>query len=180
MKHASEKQIQFIHGLIDERDLHASPKFFDTVNAMDAEELVRYLAGMKAKATTLNVAQASQWIERLKTLPLKSQRILSTQPTVDAGHYAVEHEGVLKFYRVTKPTEGRWAGYTFLDVYASDERHPIRNRSTKNEILGLIAADPDAGPRYGREIGSCYVCNRTLTDETSRHLGIGPVCRGDA
>jgi hypothetical protein len=37
--------------------------------------------------------------------------------------------------------------------------------------------DSDAGPRYGREIGRCYRCNRTLTDAVSRSLGIGPDCR---
>lgn len=34
-----------------------------------------------------------------------------------------------------------------------------------------------ARERYGREIGRCGICNRTLTDEESRRIGIGPVCR---
>ena len=29
---------------------------------------------------------------------------------------------------------------------------------------------------YGRELGVCGVCGRTLTDENSREAGIGPVC----
>jgi len=41
----------------------------------------------------------------------------------------------------------------------------------------MLAADEDAGPRYGRLIGDCCRCGRQLTDETSRALGIGPVCR---
>jgi hypothetical protein len=30
--------------------------------------------------------------------------------------------------------------------------------------------------KYGQEIGRCCRCNRRLTDETSRELGIGPEC----
>jgi len=66
-----------------------------------------------------------------------------------------------------------------VDVWASDARYPIKAVPEKLRILKAIIADPDAGPRFGREIGRCYVCGRTLTDETSRALGIGPVCRGD-
>jgi hypothetical protein len=98
---------------------------------------------------------------------------------VPAGHYAIEgSDGTLKFYRVDRPTEGRWAGWVFVSVQASDELHPIKNRATKAQILAEISKDwKAAGARYGREIGRCYRCHRTLTDETSRALGIGPDCR---
>lgn len=99
-------------------------------------------------------------------------------PEVAEGRYAVPNEeGKLAFYFVKRPKTGKWAGWTFIDVFASDERHPIKGFAAKKAILEKIAADPDAGPRFGREIGSCYVCGRTLTDEVSRRLGIGPVCR---
>ena len=55
---------------------------------------------------------------------------------------------------------------------------PIRNVSKIVEITKLIAADPHAAEvRYGTKLGKCYRCGRTLTDETSRDLGIGPDCR---
>jgi hypothetical protein len=42
----------------------------------------------------------------------------------------------------------------------------------------IVAAGVDeAATKYGVEIGRCYVCNRTLTDDLSRSLGIGPHCR---
>ena len=31
---------------------------------------------------------------------------------------------------------------------------------------------------FGREVGACGCCGKSLTDETSRALGIGPVCNG--
>lgn len=97
-------------------------------------------------------------------------------PDVPNGRYAITDatDGVLKFYSVKKGTYT-----TFVDVWASDARYPIKDYLKKLAIMENIATDPDAGPRFGREIGKCYVCGRTLTDDTSRALGIGPVCRGD-
>lgn len=102
-------------------------------------------------------------------------------PEVPAGRYAVENEqGVLAFYVVDRPTEGRWAGYTFVRVMASDEEHRVSMRAAK-PILAKIQSDPKAASaRYGRELGVCGVCNRTLTDEASRAAGIGPVCADKA
>jgi hypothetical protein len=91
------------------------------------------------------------------------------------GRYAIpKDDGALMFYSVKKGTY-----VTFVDVWASDARWPVKNSAEKKRILTAIKDDPDAGPRFGREIGACYVCGRTLTDATSRSLGIGPVCRGD-
>lgn len=100
-------------------------------------------------------------------------------PDVPAGRYAIEVDGTLKFYVVDRPTEGRWAGYTFLKVQASDETHDIRNASVRKAILTNIARDPQGAMlRYGKEIGKCGHCGRTLTNEESRAAGIGPICAG--
>lgn len=98
-------------------------------------------------------------------------------PRVAKGYYALETDDGIKFYKVDRPTEGKWAGYTFLSAQASDDFWPIKNRDQKRAILESIAADPaEAGARYGREIGRCWKCHRTLTDATSRANGIGPDC----
>ena len=96
---------------------------------------------------------------------------------VAAGRYAVEGtDGVLRFYRVDKPTEGKWAGYTFVKIYASDNTYPVKGAG-RAAVLAEIAKDPRAAMlRYGREIGACGHCGRTLTNEDSRAKGIGPVC----
>lgn len=93
------------------------------------------------------------------------------------GRYAVEIDGVLKFFKVDKPTEGRWAGYTFVKVQASDDLYNIRDRAYRERILAIIAEDPQGAMlRYGKEIGKCGHCGRTLTNEDSRERGIGPIC----
>lgn len=98
---------------------------------------------------------------------------------VPAGHYAIPSTGDndLAFYRVDRPAKGAYAGRTFVKLVVGG--HPDRNvpRSHVAGILARIAADPDAGPRYGQTIGRCCRCNRHLTDETSRAAGIGPECR---
>ena len=95
---------------------------------------------------------------------------------VPAGRYAVDVDGKLGFFRVDQPTEGRWAGYTFVKQMASDMEYPVRG-DRKDLVLSAIANAPQAASiRYGREIGACGVCGRTLTDEGSRARGIGPIC----
>ena len=100
-------------------------------------------------------------------------------PTVPAGHYAVTMTdgAALTFYRVDVPTDGRWAGYVFVKRVIGGRPDVAVRGADARAVLTAIAADDDAAARYGREIGRCYVCNRHLTDETSRALGIGPDCR---
>ncbi len=195
-------QKKFINDLLNDRDLSASEKV-DT----SGEGYESAIETIRAQVDSLTKRQASQWIEALLKFPKKPvQRAETTRdivaeanpfrqgasysiasnrncplPDVPAGRYAVEHEGVLKFYRVDKPTEGRWAGFTFLKVQASDELHPIKNFDYKRTILTEIAIDPKAASeRYGQELGHCGICGRTLTDEESRAIGIGPVCRSNS
>jgi len=105
-------------------------------------------------------------------------------PTIHEGRYALAfydqfQNQTVKFYAVDKPKEGKWAGYTFLNALASDTRHPIRKHEDKKLILDRIAENPIAAMQfYGQHIGCCGYCGRSLTDELSRHIGIGPICRG--
>lgn len=136
----------------------------------------------------LTVAEASRLIDyflsrpRLMTKPaartITPAPVTFTLPVVAEGRYAIQTPDGVKFYKVSRPTEGRWAGYTFLDAQASDEFWPVKAVASKVAILSAIAADPDALARYGRLLGVCGVCGRTLTDEASRAKGIGPVCEG--
>lgn len=159
-KPASDKQIDFILSLMGERltDDQRTP-----------------VIPMVAK---LDSAAASKWITRLLELP-KLITVPRTNNDVDvpAGHYAIDGaDGTTKFYKVDRPTEGKWAGYTFVKVQASDDYHPVKG-GAKHTVLAAIAQDPKAASiRYGQELGKCGVCNRTLTDADSIAAGIGPIC----
>lgn len=167
---ATEKQRSYLLSLAPERDIPEEAR---------AEIIER------AKNGPLSKARASDLIGRLLERPKVAQTLPATGGTRDvllearvpAGRYALLNDDVVKFYVVDKPTEGRWAGRLFLSAQASDEKHPIRDPGAVKSILARIADDPEAASLlYGRELGHCGVCGRTLTDETSRAMGIGPVC----
>lgn len=133
---------------------------------------------MAAQQMEQSRSEASEAIERLiqEVKDLKAEAPVA-KATVPAGRYAIDRDGTIKFYVVSRPTEGRWAGLTFVDIQASDERHSIRSRSERLSILDQIGEDVQgAMERYGRELGHCGHCGRTLTNEVSRERGIGPVC----
>lgn len=149
------------------------------INAMNStlgEQAASYTGAMDREGAW-TPENTSRWIGNL----IKKSRELRAAPTSPAapvqvadGRYAVEHQGALKFFKVTN---GRKAGFIFLDVQASDEWHSIRNLTYIREVLALIAVDAKAAMvRYGHELGVCGMCGRTLTDEASRAAGLGPVC----
>lgn len=169
----SPEQEKFITDLIDERE---------TAEPMDADMTVAALN------TLVNPRQgASVLIEGLLKLPKKGkashpiQSRPSNLPEVPNGHYAVPSltgNNDLDFFKV-QAGEGKWASRTFVRRVVGG--HPEFNVKP-GEIRKALQAILDAGVEasavlYGREIGRCYRCNRTLTDELSRQLGIGPVCR---
>lgn len=83
------------------------------------------------------------------------------------GRYAIEVDGVMKFYAATE--DGLYA-------QASDELHPVRSADSRKEIIAAIAEDAlEASKRYGREFETCGRCGRGLTSDW-RKVGIGPVC----
>ena len=95
------------------------------------------------------------------------------------GYYAArvtDTDGVVKvkFYRIKKVANGR----VYVDAQASDDYWPVRSPSALTMVLGAIAKDPEAAALlYATELGRCCRCGRTLTDETSRRVGMGPECR---
>lgn len=98
---------------------------------------------------------------------------IERKPEVPTGRYAVATDaGHYAFYRVWK---GDRATLVFLQVSDDEQR---LNRSAAAAILAKIAAVGvlEASKTYGREIGVCGVCNRTLTNPESIANGIGPIC----
>lgn len=92
------------------------------------------------------------------------------------GYYALEMDGSTHYFKVTRPTEGKHAGKTFVEEQAGDAFHKMGWERT-GRVLDAIAAAPEAaGLLYGQTIGRCYRCHRTLTDAESRAAGIGPDC----
>jgi hypothetical protein len=187
----SEGQIRYMDNLIawiTEKDAvvgAAARTWTDNVTAAgkwsydkaDKFSISAWIDRLKAKNAELNEAVKAAPIEALPVvdgaLPVKADK--NGKPM--ALYYAVDIDGTTKFYRI-KP--GRKAGFYFINVQASDEFHSIRNAGTKAAIVKTIldAGAEDCMRRYGQLLGHCGRCGRTLTDETSRSIGIGPDCLG--
>jgi len=108
--------------------------------------------------------------------PGLAARIRGLKALVPDSRYAVEvNSDKLRFFLVTTGNNGK---YTVIKEYASDTLHAKRFTEYEEILTSIVEAGPKAAQvRFGQELGQCYHCNRILTDETSRELGIGPVCR---
>lgn len=158
--------------------MNATPKQLSFIDSLMAERVMEDEArerAMEMLAAGLSAEQASRWIERLLELPRKATDEAGNVP---AGRYAIPGaDGQLRFYKIDRPEDGRWAGWVFVKVQAGDDLWPVKDKSERSKILSEIGKDARAASiAYGREIGACGVCGRTLTDAESRANGIGPVC----
>jgi hypothetical protein len=165
----TESQMSFIKSLLDE------------LQTKHGDDTMRAPLNEAYANRTLTRTSASAVIESLIAIRdyKRSQAPVAPKPVaapvVESGLYALDNDGQIKFYEVRNGS-GKWEGYTFLDAVASDDRYPIKNRQNRDEILSLIAAAPlDAMKLYGREVGKCGHCGKTLTSDW-RKVGIGPVC----
>jgi hypothetical protein len=126
--------------------------------------------------------------DRIQDRPDTVQRIKAAAaqlPQVKSLRFALLNhdrggDEIWNFYQVDRPQTGRWQGYTFLKIQASDDLHNIRNLDRVANVLEELVKRgvENAVSDYGHQIGSCGICHRTLTDPVSIDRGIGPVCAG--
>lgn len=161
----------------DEISGHLSPKGKQA--KMDFEARTQNRASIRQEATQ---AQARVYTPAgTVPAPLHSSKWERFED-IPAGHYAVPSltgNNDLYFFRVDRPTEGPWQGRYFVKrVIGGKPDSKVRGKTVLEAMQAIRKADPDkAAILYGQEIGRCFRCNRHLTDETSRALGIGPDCR---
>lgn len=139
----------------------------------------------------LDKQTASAWIERLLSRRQEFGRKQREREAIEnnegsfapipAGHYAVTgNDGTTDFYRVDRPEHGKWKGFVFVKLQLSEEyvRLPIKTQVAISKKIEEEGPEKSS-KKYGRELGRCGVCHRTLTNPDSIARGIGPVCAGN-
>jgi hypothetical protein len=117
---------------------------------------------------------------------------------IAAGFYATPSltgNNDLDFWKVDRPKKGKWSGYIFVKrvigghddkQLPSDSKRRISRKDTQKiqrvtqeaALQAILDQGPDESAfLFGKELKYCCECGIHLTDETSRALGIGPVCR---
>lgn len=139
------------------------------------EWLVRHMPGDCEEAKLLQGIKGMQ--------PHKAQ---PAQPAnfkaIPQGYYATKSatgNNDLDFWFVRVAESGKWQGWRFVRRVIGGRSPEVVHSSTGIAALHAIldAGTEAAGMLFAQELGRCRKCGRDLTDDTSRQLGIGPVCR---
>lgn len=155
MNFATPRQTAFIARLLTEKNLAGTP-----------------YAGLTASPEGLTVREASSMIDALMRLPRTGGAAGSARSTAPEGMHrigdaifkvqrAVHGSGRLYAKRLVRSGEA----WTFEFAPGAVQRLSEATRMTLEEAR-----------EWGTLYGTCCACGRTLTDETSIALGLGPVC----
>lgn len=180
---ASEAQVSFIRSLVERRLLSSrlEESFkainLDTISMPEASLLITTLKAQPFKPVAAYPAPAdrSELDKALSVIPKSKYALLFEDlgnGLTDVPAYrndtlfveVREYKGKIYMRRL----HGAVGGFT---------RSRINTRDTI-AIANTIAKNPlEAAQRFGRLYSCCAVCAADLTDETSRALSLGPVCR---
>lgn len=157
-------------------------------------------------ARNCNREQAAKYIDRLKSgavqtptpaprekrvfeLTNRQKMLVQLLDQVPDGRYAVQPDETvpLTFIRISRPKKGQYGGTIKVQTQHSDDlilrwvywpsgRVSEYERSIEEKLLLVCVDSRRAATTYGRELGQCCCCGKTLTDERSRYYGIGPEC----
>lgn len=172
----TERQIRFIGALIAEleelSDTEVKGRVMKVINGYDVPTASKCIKA-------LQIRKAQRLADRTASQPQVAPT--NRYPDVPAGHYATTSRtgnNDYDFWNVSRPTEGKWAGYTFIErVVGGHEDIKVRGAEARQALQAIVDAGiNEAGILYGQEVGSCFKCNTHLTRKYSRAMGYGPDC----
>lgn len=193
VRHATIRQVEYMEDLLSKNEFYSG--HYDRLwKILEMHRLWLQTRNTEDRdGTPMDFDTASQTIDWLKRRVAEKKAAtvqgpsqggqLSpvTTPDVPAGYYAVPSKtgnNDLDFYRIDRPTEGKWAGRTFVKrVIGGHEPQRIKWAEQVTALKQITAAGViESGQLYGQTIGQCANCHRHLTDEVSRSRGYGPDC----
>lgn len=161
---------------------------------LDSSSNISFVAKMRVEYSTRGSLTERQWMALKRIRAEQAAVVMAPERRAVAelqnGRHAVLVGDQVQFYVVRTADDGKYRGTTFIARQSGDVRQTVGYRRPDGELVRRtsevvefdemvrqILEEPMVTlARYGREIGSCGVCGRALTDEVSRDRGIGPVC----
>lgn len=169
---ATEKQVSYLESLLRDRD----------VDSEDADTMRTAInAGIDTKL-------ASQFIGVCLKSPFKARNPNPGQfgnkhanAITEDGMYMIANGTIYKVQFNKAQGDGRrmYAKQLFVDNLG-DGTYKVRFEYVKGIVYSLTPADKmslEQAKEFGALYGTCCNCGRTLTNEESIELGIGPICR---
>lgn len=159
---ATPRQRVFVRSLLAERD------------GNEKADNIRQALNAARESFTLTADLVSKAIELLLEIPANSTKIPD-------GKYALQaDDGHFVFYQIDNPTEGKWAGYTFVKQLVgsvgswSEQR---LSRQVSDGVKARIAANVEEAARmFGIKAKACSYCSSPLSNIQSRAAGYGETC----
>jgi hypothetical protein len=186
---ASDAQLTRLEATLTDNNLHGN--HWDRLWAiLEAARIDERSPGDGAPLAPERATEIITWLTRQGYLPKRLQQ-QATQPRterrpypkVPEGRYAVDSRTGAQdtdFWFVRVPAEGKWQGFSFVKrIIGGRPDTDVRGAEARAALEAIEAAGVEAArARYGAEVGDCWRCGRTLTDELSRNplLSIGPDC----
>jgi hypothetical protein len=174
---ATDKQVAFLNKLLEER-----PSYRDVENLWPEN------------VAKLTKRQASRKIEEALKVPKEAQEspkssLNGVLAEVSDGYLALPSRtgtNDLDFFRISTnqgkvnpANKGCRRVERILGGHGSIPMRISEAMMVAEAIAAMTESERfEAMALFGREIGRCGICGRSLTDEVSRACGIGPVCRG--
>ena len=172
---ATERQINYAGSLGGDTRL---------VTRMTKSEASAYIDGLKSQKKERTVTQPATEDPRIAMI----RGMLDMIPD---GYFALplESGNDYAFIRISTPKSGKYKGCRKIQTQHGDRlvvrasawpsgAFSIYDNRVIDPLQMLISDSRSAAIKYGQEIGRCCRCGKQLTDERSRHYGIGPECVG--
>jgi hypothetical protein len=165
----TEKQYNLIQKLRAERGIEVLPESYSQAIAQYKLAWAKYVEIPRLFAIRPSVA------------PAQVKDGSASQMDVPEGRYAIDSltgNNDLDFFKVDRPMEGKWAGYTFVKQIVGGHPEYAVKGSRKNRVLqGILDAGVDnSAMAYSRATSTCNKCGIDLTKYASRVLGKGHTC----
>ncbi len=183
---ASDAQKNYVLGLQEERQLPVNWVVYDraTLDLLERDEVDGAIKALKELPRKPGANSKREW-----KMPEGRYAICIDKGDDGVSYSYVDRQDLVPpkkptwwFFKVDKPTRGKWKGYTFIKRLVGapgDYREVPMSPSERNKYLEAIEADPDkAMSDYGKQTMVCGRCSSPLTNEESRARGIGPICLG--